>query len=45
MLLKFFKGFRGLYQAAEADFYDCKVDFLGKFESIFEAALAHESGP
>jgi hypothetical protein len=29
----------------EADLYDYKVDFLGEFESIFETALAHESGP
>jgi hypothetical protein len=27
------------------DFDDYKVDFLGEFESIFETALAHESGP
>jgi hypothetical protein len=38
-------GFSGLYQAAEADFDDYKVVFLGKFEYIFETALAHESGP
>jgi hypothetical protein len=29
----------------EADFDDYKVDFLGEFESIFETALAYESGP
>jgi hypothetical protein len=29
----------------EADFDDYKIDFLGEFESIFETALAHESGP
>jgi hypothetical protein len=38
-------GFSGLYQAAETDFDESKVDFLGEFESIFETALAHESGP
>jgi hypothetical protein len=32
------------YQAAEADFDDCKVDFLGEFESIFETAFAHDRG-
>jgi hypothetical protein len=38
-------GFRGLYQIAEADFDDFRLDFLGKFEAIFETALAYESGP
>jgi hypothetical protein len=38
-------GFRGLYQTAEADFDDFRLDFLGEFEAIFETALAHESGP
>jgi hypothetical protein len=38
-------GFSGLYQAVEADFDDYKVYFLGEFESIFETALSHESGP
>jgi hypothetical protein len=37
--------FSGLYAAAEADFDDYKVDFLGEFESILETALAPESGP
>jgi hypothetical protein len=37
--------FRGLYQAAETYFDDYKVDFLGEFKSIFETALAHDTGP
>jgi hypothetical protein len=53
MLLKFFKGFRGLYQTAEAAsavstgprkpyISNNYLDFLGEFEAIFETALAHE---
>jgi hypothetical protein len=38
-------GFCGLYETAEADFDDFRLDFLGEFEAIFETALAHESGP
>jgi hypothetical protein len=38
-------GFCGLYETAEADFDDFRLDFLGEFEAIFEAALAHESRP
>jgi hypothetical protein len=38
-------GFCSLYQTAEADFDDFRLDFLGKFEAMFEMALAHESGP
>jgi hypothetical protein len=34
-------GFRGLYQTAEADFDNFRLDFLGEFEAIFEMALAH----
>jgi hypothetical protein len=34
-----------VYQASEADFDNYKVNFLSEFESIFKAALAHESGP
>jgi hypothetical protein len=56
MLLKFFKGFRGLYQSAEAAsavyirpqkpyISNNYLDFLGEFEAIFETASAHESGP
>jgi hypothetical protein len=37
-------GFRGLYQTAETDFDDFRLDFHGEFEAIFETALAHESG-
>jgi hypothetical protein len=54
MLLKFFQGFRSLFETAEAASavsirlqkpYISIFDFLGKFEAIFEMALAHESGP
>jgi hypothetical protein len=38
-------SFRSLYETAEANFGDFRLDFLGKFEAIFEMALAHESGP
>jgi hypothetical protein len=38
-------GFRSLYQTAEADFDDFRLNILGEFEAIFETALAHESGP
>jgi hypothetical protein len=38
-------GFLGLYQTAEADFDEFRLDFLGEFEAIFETALSHESGP
>jgi hypothetical protein len=38
-------GFRGLYQTAEADFDDFRLEYLGEFEFIFETALARESGP
>jgi hypothetical protein len=38
-------GFRGLYQTAEADFANFRLNFLGEFEAIFETDLAHESGP
>jgi hypothetical protein len=38
-------GFRGLYQTSESDFDDFRLDFLGKFQAVFETALAHESGP
>jgi hypothetical protein len=29
----------------KGDFDDFQLNFLGEFESIFETALAHESGP
>jgi hypothetical protein len=56
MLLKFFKGFRGLYETTEATsavsikprkpyISDNYLDFLDEFEAIFETALARESGP
>jgi hypothetical protein len=56
MLLTFFQGFRGLFETAEAAsavsirlqkpyISNNYLDFLGKFEAIFEMALAHESGP
>jgi hypothetical protein len=38
-------GFHGLYQTAEADFDDFRLDFLSGFAAIFETTLAHESGP
>jgi hypothetical protein len=37
--------FRRLYETAEADFDDFRLDFHGEFEAIFKTALAHESGP
>jgi hypothetical protein len=50
------KGFSGLYKTAEAAsavyirpwkpyISNNYLDFLGKFEAIFETALALESGP
>jgi hypothetical protein len=38
-------GLRNLYQTVEADFDDFRLDFLGEVKTIFETALAHESGP
>jgi hypothetical protein len=38
-------GFPGLYQTAEADFDDFRLDFLGEFEAIFEMALTMNQGP
>jgi hypothetical protein len=56
MLLKFVKGFSGLYETTDAAsavsnrprkpyISNNYLDFLGEFEAIFETALAHESGP
>jgi hypothetical protein len=39
------KKSRLLYQTAEADFDDFRLEYLGKFEATFETALARESGP
>jgi hypothetical protein len=38
-------SFSGLYQTAEANFDDFRLDFLTEFESIFKTALANEYGP
>jgi hypothetical protein len=56
MLLKFFKGFRGLFETVESvsvvslkmrkpTISNEYLEFLGEFEAICKLALARESGP